>query len=138
MKFNENCVFEQKVLFETLTKYYTPQPKSPPGAAGAKNANFGPKCIHSAKLGIFALFATLGPKGHLLRKSAPWRPHAADAYKTNGKLMKMEPLLAQKRFFGEKEHSGAQNRFLGPKGEFWVKMGFWAPKAIYLCKLRKS
>jgi len=72
-------------------------------------------CIHSAKLGIFALFATLGPKGRLLRKSALLRPHAADAYKTNGKLMKMEPLLAQKRFWAKKSISGP-------------KIGFWAEK----------
>ena len=73
-------------------------------------------CIHSAKKGIFALFATLGPKGRLLRKSALLRPHAADAYKTNGKLMKMEPLLAQKRFWAKKSIPGPQ-------------IGFWAQKA---------
>ena len=71
-------------------------------------------CIHSAKLGIFALFATLGPKGHLLRKSALLRPHAADAYKTNGILTKTEPFLAQKRFW-------AQKCILGPKKRFGSK-----------------
>ena len=40
-------------------------------------------------------------------------------------------VFGPKAFLGEKEHSGARNRFLGPKGEFWVKMGFWAPKAIH-------
>ena len=74
--------------------------------------------IHSAKLGIFALFATLGPKGRLLRKSALLRPHAADAYKPNGKLMKMEPLLAQKRFWAKKSISAPE-------------IGFWAQKANF-------
>ena len=75
-------------------------------------------CIDSAKLGIFALFATLGPKGRLLRKSALLRPHAADAYKTNGKLMKMEPLLAQKRFWAKKSISAPE-------------IGFWAQKVNF-------
>ena len=74
-------------------------------------------CIHSAKLGIFALFATLGPKGRLLRKSALLRPHAADAYKTNGILTKMEPLFGTEAILGPKVHFGAQNAFWGPKGE---------------------
>ena len=77
---------------------------------------FAQNCIHSAKFGIFTLFATLGPKGRLLRKSALFRPHAADAYKTNGKLMIMEPLLAQKRFWAKKSISAPE-------------IGFWAQKA---------
>ena len=36
MQFDKNCVFEQKVLFGTLTKYYTPYTKSLPDALGRK------------------------------------------------------------------------------------------------------
>ena len=64
-----------------------------------KKAISVPEITFWLQMRIFASFATLGPKVHFLRKSALSRPHAADAYKTNGILMKMEPFLAQKRFW---------------------------------------
>ncbi len=54
-------------------------------------AIFAPKITFWLQNRIFAFFATLGPKVHFLRKNALLRPQAADAYKTNGILMKMEP-----------------------------------------------
>ena len=64
-----------------------------------------------------APFAILDPKVHLLRKIAPFRPHAAGAYKTIGMFMELEPFLAQKLF--------------------WTKNAFWAPKSISGLKMRK-
>ena len=63
-----------------------------------KKVIFAPKMTFWPQNRVFARFAILGPKVHFLRKNALFRPHAADAYKTNGNLMKMEPFLAQQRF----------------------------------------
>ncbi len=81
-----------------------------------KKAIFAPEITFWLQMRIFALFATLGPKMHFLRKSALLRPRAADAYKHNGILIKMEPFLAQKRF-------------RAPKCILEPKMRFWAQKA---------
>ena len=74
---------------------------------------------------------SLGHQVNFLRKSALFRPHAADAYKTNGILMKMEPFWAQKLFWaqkcilGSKIDFGAQNAKNGPKMHFWAQKCFF-------------
>ena len=79
------CDFEQNFTFGALTNSHTPNRNRLRARPEPKLRMLLQKCIDSTKFGIFALFATLGPKGRLLRKSALLRPHAADAYKTNGK-----------------------------------------------------
>ena len=71
------------------------------------------------------------------RRNAFLRPHAADAYKTNGILTKMEPFLAQKRFRTKK-------CILGPKIDFWAQsakncpaMHFWTQKCIFRKSVQK-
>ena len=97
-----------------------------------KKAIFAPEITFLLQMRIFALFATLGPKVHFLRKSALSRPHAADAYKTNGIFLKIEPLLAQKRFWaekcilGSKIDFGVQNAQNGPKIHFGPQSAFFA------------
>ena len=114
----QSAILSKKITFE-LSRTHIPPADLKKRRGRSQKCEFWPKIafIH-AKLGIFALFATLGPKGRLLRKSALLRPHAADAYKTNGKLMKMEPLLAQKRFWAKKSISAPE-------------IGFWAQKANF-------
>ena len=63
---------------------------------------------------IFAFFAFLVPKAHFLRNGVLLRPHAADAYKTNGILTKMDAFLAQERSWTQKCVLGPKMRF-GPK-----------------------
>ena len=72
----------------------------------------------------------LGAKVLFLRKNAFLRPHAADVYKTNGILTKMEPFLAQERFWPKSEF-WAQNRFLGPESEKLLQNGFLGPKVLF-------
>ena len=130
----EKCDLEQKVPFGTLTNSHTGSQDCDLATRISKKWIFAPKITFSLQNRIFALFALLDAKVNFLRKSALSRPHAADAYKTNGILMKMEPLLAQKRFW-------AKSAFLGPKIDFRAqnaksepKGHFWAPK----CTFRKS
>jgi hypothetical protein len=53
----------------------------------------------------------LGPQSALCAENALLRPQAADAYKTIGILMKMEPFWAQKRFWAEKCIPGSKIDF---------------------------
>ena len=71
---------------------------------------------------------------HFLRKNAFLRPHAADAYKTNGILIQMEPFLAQKRFQTKKCISGTKIDFWAQSAKNCPEMHFWAQK----CTFRKS
>ena len=102
-----------------------------------KKAIFAPENTFLLQTRIFPLFAILGPKVHFLRKSALFRPHAADAYKTNGILMKMEQLLVQKRFWAEK-------CILGSKIDLGLKMRkmdprcISGPKSAFFAKLTKK
>ncbi len=98
-----------------------------------KKSDFCSKITFWLQNRIFAPFATLGPKVHFLRKNALLRPHAADAYKTNGTLMEIEPLLVQKRFWAEKCILGSKIDF-GLKMRKWTQNAFWAQK----CFFRKS
>ena len=98
-----------------------------------RKAISAPKTAFWLQNRFFAFFAIFGPKVHFLRKSALLRPHAADAYKPNGILIKMEPFLAQKRFW-------SKMCILGPKIDFWAQsaingpdMHFWAQKCILGC-----
>ena len=86
-----------------------------------KNVIFAPKITFWLQNRFFASLAILGAKAHFLRKSALSRPHAADAYKTNGILIKTEPFLAQKRFW-------AQKCILEPKMRFWAHKAENNPK----------
>ena len=89
-----------------------------------QNAFWAQKCIFGAKV-------------HFLRKSALLRPHAADAYKTNGNLIKMEPLLAQKRFWAKKCISGSKIDFWAQNAKNSPKMNFWAQKLIFCTSNQK-
>ena len=78
----------------------------------------------------FCSFCGFGAQNAFWRKFAFLRPHVADAYKTNGIWIKMEPFLAQKRFWAKK-------CILGPRIDFWAQsakngpeMHFWAQKCI--------
>ncbi len=100
-----------------------PQPKSHPGPTGPQKVDFcsrnhflAQKCILGAKVHFWRQSA-------LFAKNALLRPHAADAYQTNGFLMKMEPLLAQKRILAKKCISG-------PKIDFWAQKAKMAPKCV--------
>ena len=53
-------------------------------------------------------------KSEFLSENAFLRPHVADAYKTNGILTKMDAILVQSRFLGQK-------CVLDPKIDFWVQ-----------------
>ena len=86
---------------------------------------------------FFAFFAILGPKVHLLRKNALLRPHAADAYKPNGILIKMEPLLAQKRFWAEKCILDSKNNF-GPKKRKMTPTCIFGPRSALFAKETKK
>ena len=99
-----------------------------------KKVIFAPKITFWLQNRIFALFAILVSKVHFWRKSALFRPHAADAYKTNGILMKMEPFLAQKRFWAEKCILGSKNDFGAQSAKNNPEVHFWAQK----CTFRKS
>ena len=130
----EKCDLEQKVPLGTLTNSHTPSPFRLRARSDPKKWIFAPKITFWLQNRIFALFATLGPEVPFLRKSALFRPHAADAYKTNGILIKMEPFSTQKRFW-------TQKCILEPKIDFWAqnaenepKVHFWAQK----CTFRKS
>ena len=92
------------------------------------------KSLFGSKIVFFALFAILGSKVHFWRKSALFRPHAADVYKTNGILIKMEPFSPQKRFWTQKCTLGSKIIFWAQNAENEPKVHFWAPK----CTFRKS
>jgi hypothetical protein len=62
-----------------------------PGHHGTQKGDFAPKITFWLQNRIFALFAILGSKVHFWRKSALFRPHAADAYKNNGIILEDEP-----------------------------------------------
>ena len=128
----EKCDFEQKVHFGTLTNSHTCYLFCHLATMTPKKAIFAPKITFGLQNRFFAFFAILGPKVHFLRKSALLRPHAADAYKPNGILIKMELFLAQKRFWaekcilGSKIDFGAQNAKMAPKCIFGPKSAFFA------------
>ena len=90
-----------------------------------KKVIFAPRITFWLQNRIFALFAILDPKVYFLRKSALFRPHAADAYETNGMLMEMEPFLAQKRFWSKK-------CILGPRIDFWTQNAKKMPQNAFL------
>ena len=117
----QKCDLEQKVTLGTLTNSHTPSHFRLRARPDPKKWIFAPKITFWLQNHIFALLAILGPKAHFLRKSALLRPHAADAYKPNGILIKMEPFLAQKRFL-------AQKCILEPKMRLWAQNAKSGPK----------
>ena len=139
-----NALLAQKVTFGRKVRFWAKSslwnsheltyllPFLPSGRHDAPKSDFCSKITFWLQNRIFALFATLGPKVHFLRKSALLRPHAAEAYKTHGILMKMEPFWAQKRFWtkkcipGSKINFGAQNAKMIPKCIFGPKSAFFA------------
>ena len=127
----QKCDFEQKVHFGTLTNSHTCYLFCHLATMMPQKVIFAPKITFWLQNRIFALCASLGPKVHFLRKNALLRPQAADAYKTNGILMKMEPFWTQKLFWtkkcipGSKINFGAQNAKNDPKMHFWAQKCFF-------------
>ena len=117
----EKCVLEQKVHFGDLTNSHTGSQICDLATMAPRKVIFAPKITFWLQNRFFASLAILGAKAHFLRKSALSRPHAADAYKTNGILIKTEPFLAQKRFW-------AQKCILEPKMRFWAHKAENNPK----------
>ena len=72
-----------------------------------------------------------GAKNQFLSKNAFLRPHVADAYKTNGILTKMEVILAQSRFLGQKCVLDPEIDFWAQKSENMPKRRFWAQKCAF-------
>ena len=133
----EKCDFEQKVHFGTLTNSHTCYLFCHLATMTPKKAIFAPKITFGLQNRFFAFFAILGPKVHFLRKSALLRPHAADAYKPNGILIKMEPFLAQKRFWAEKCILGSKNDFGAQSAKNNPEVHFW-PKSALFAKVTKK
>ena len=110
----QNALLAQKVVFGPKVRFGAksapwnsheltyPQPKSPPGAAGPQKVDVAPKSTFLLQNAFWAQKRIFGAQVHFLRKNSLLRPHAADAYKTNGILMKSEPFLAQRRFCAKK------------------------------------
>ena len=94
--FGEKCDLEQKIPFGTLTNSHTPSPFRLRARSDPKKWIFAPKITFWLQNVFWAQKCIFGAKVHFLRKIALLRPHAADAYKTNGILMEMEYFLAQK------------------------------------------
>ncbi len=131
----KNALLAQKVIFGRKVRFGAkrapwnsheltyPQPFSPPGAVGPRKVDFYSKKHFVLKNAFLAQKCISGAKVHFFAKNALLRPHGADAYKTNGILMKMEPFLAQRRFW-------AQKCILDPKINFGFKMRKMDPKCI--------
>ena len=102
-----------------------------------KKVIFAPKITFWLQNRIFAPFAILGSKVHFLRKSALSRPHAADAYKPNGILIKMEPFLALRRFWAKKCILGAGIDFGAQSAKNDPEVHFSAQKCIFRKSDRK-
>jgi len=105
---------EQKVPLGTLTNSHTPTHFRLRARPDPKKWIFAPKITFWLQNAFWAQKCIFGAKVHFLRKNALLRPHAADAYKTNGILMKMGPFLAQMRFW-------AQKCILDPKIDSWAQ-----------------
>ncbi len=127
-------LFEQKVPFRTLTNSDTPSHFRLRARSDPKKWKFCSKMNFGRENAFWGKKRILGAKVIFLRKNAFFRPHVADAYKTNGILTKMEPFLAQSRFWGKK-------CVLGPKIDFWAQRAQNGPKMRFgaqKCVLRKS
>ena len=122
------CDFEQKVPFGTLTNSHTLTPFRLRGRPDPKKWIFAPKSTFWLQNAFWAQKCISGAKVHFLRKNALLRPHAADAYKTNGILTKMEPFSPQKRFW-------TQKCILEPRINFGPIMRKIAPKFIFYSKV---
>ena len=83
--FGPKCDFEQKVHFGTLTNSHTPSHFRLRARSDPKKWKICSKTTFGLKNAFWAQKRILGAKMHFLRKNAFLRPHAADAYKTNGK-----------------------------------------------------
>ncbi len=130
----QKCDFEQKVHFGDLTNSHTGSQICDLATMAPKKVIFAPKITFWLQNRIFAPFVILGPKVHFLRKSALSRPHAADAYKPNGILIKMEPFLAQRRFWAKKCILGSEIHFGAQSEKNDPEVHFSAQK----CTFRKS
>ncbi len=148
-----NCILSPKYIFGTQSDFWAKSAiwskKSPlelsrthiPPALFASGRGrtpkrwiFAPKSTFWLQNAFWAQKCIFGAKVQFLRKNALLRPHAADAYKTNGILIKMESLLAQKRFWAEKCILGSKIDFGARNAKSYPKMHFWAKK----CYFRKS
>ena len=127
MKCHENCVFEQKVLFRTLTNSHTLTHFGYLARTEPKKWKFGSKVDFGPIIQIWSQKVIFDAKIEFWDENEFLRPHVADAYKTNGILTKMEAFLAQSRFLSQKGvldpkiDFWAQNRIIDPKGDFGPK-----------------
>ncbi len=140
------CTFGAKSDFRAKSAIWSK--KSPlelsrthiPLAQIASGAGRTPKSGFLLQKSLFGSKTHFGRKVHFWRQSALFaekallRPHAADAYKTNGILMEMEPLLVQKRFWAEKCILGSRIDLRAQIAGNDPKMHFCAQK----CSFRKS
>ncbi len=144
--FRRKCDLEQKVPFGTLTNSHTLSPNRIRGRPDPKKWIFAPKITFWLQNAFWAQKCIFGAEAHFLRKNALFRPHGADAYKTNGILIKMEPFSPQKRFWTQKctlgskinfwlkMHFGRKSAFLAPKCTLCVNMHFCVPMPRMLIK----
>ena len=128
---DENCDFEQKVLFGTLTNSHTPSHFCDLARTEPKKWKFCSKDDFEPIIQTWSQKLIPDAKMQFLSKNEFLRPHVADAYKTNGILTKMDAFLAQSRFLSQK-------CVLDPKIEFWAqksnnrpKRRFWAQKCAF-------
>ena len=89
----------------------------------AQNVSLRPKCILAQK-------CTFCGKVHFRTQDALFRPHAADAYKTNTFLMEFTP-------FGPKSDFGPKSVFWREKVPFPILSTFWARNALLGQKVQK-
>ena len=131
MNSDENCDFEQKVFFGTLTNS---QPLTHFGdLAGTepKKWKFCSKVDFGPIIQFWSQKVIFDAKNEFLDENEFLRPHVADAYKTNGILTKMDVFLVQSRFLNQKW-------VLDPKIDFWAqksknrpKRRLWAQKCAF-------
>ena len=121
MKFNEICVFEQKVLFGTLTNSHTLTHFGDLARTEPKKWKFCSKVDFGTIIQFWRQKVNFDAKSVFLSENEFLRPHVADAYKTNGISTKMDAFLAQSRFLGQK-------CVLDPKIDFWAQKSKNRPK----------
>ena len=131
MKFNEVCVFEQKVLFETLTNSHTPSHFCDLARTEHKKLGLCSKVDFGPIIQIWNQKLIFDARMEFWGENAFLHPHVGDAYKTNGILTKTDAFLAQSRFWSQK-------CVLDPKIYFWIqksknrpKRSFWAQKCVF-------
>ena len=138
MNFDENCDFDQKVPFGTLTNSHTPSHFGDLATTEPKKWKFCSKVDFGPIIQIWSQKVIFDAKIEFLDENEFLRPHVADAYKTNGILTKMDAFLAQSRLLSQKS-------VLDPRIDFWAeklnnrpKRRLWVQKCAFSQKSPKS